>query len=302
MIPTNLSDIAGRGGLLLKRYAPEILTGVGLIGMTLGAVVAVKQTLKLESTVQSAEVRVNNVKETRSLAVGNDDVEVYSDEQYRKDLYRAYLTNVLEFTKLYGPAVSLFIAGAGSVLAGHGIMRKRNVALVAAYNAVEKSFALYRARVIEDLGEDKDRDYRLGITETFEKGEDGIKTSIIDVDPTRMSKYARVFDETNPQWQDEPGYNQFFLTSEQNYINDKLLAMGHVFLNEVYDRLGFDRTQEGSVVGWFVEPNGVGDTFIDFGIYDASSQAKRHFVNGYERSIWLDFNVDGVIFDKIGKR
>lgn len=295
MIPANAKGIFGRGTLVLKKWAPEILTGVGLLSMTGGAVLAVRATLKLEDSVAKAEERIYEAKNANDILP--DEVEKYDEKALQRKLYQAYLWNVLEFTKLYGPAVSLFTAGTFSVLAGHGIMRKRNVALVAAYNAVEKSFEAYRARVIEDLGIEKDRDYRLGITETTEKGEDGKKTSIIDIDPTHMSQYARVFDEGNANWQTEPGYNQFFLTAEQNYINDKLRAVGHVFLNEVYERLGFDHTQEGAVVGWTLSKDH--DNYIDFGVYDASTQSKRNFVNGWEKSIWLDFNVDGLIFDKI---
>jgi hypothetical protein len=295
MIPTNLKGVVGRGGLILKKFAPEILTGVGLVSMTGGAFLAVRATLRFEDVLHEAEERLEEARNVNDELP--DEVEPWSEKDIQKRLYKAYLRNVLAFLKLYGPATSLFVAGAGSVLAAHGIMRKRNVALVAAYNAVEKSWAAYRARLIEDLGEAKDLDYIRGITETSEKGEDGKKTSAIEVDPTKMSQYVRVFDETNPQWQKEPGYNQFFLAAEQNWINDKLLHSGHVFLNEVYDRLGFERTTEGAVVGWIIKKDG--DNFIDFGVYDASTQSKRRFVNGFENSIWLDFNVDGVIYDLI---
>lgn len=292
------SRMIGRAGLILKKYSPEILTGVGLASMTAGAFLAIRATTKLEKELLMAETRVVEIREAHELSIDNPEVEPYSHREYERALRRAYLRNVMEFTKLYGPAVTLFVSGVGSILAGHGIMRKRNVALVAAYNAVEKSFAAYRARVIQDLGDEKDRDYRYGITETTEKGEDGKRVTSAVVDPGSMSRYARIFDETNPEWQREPGFNQFFLTSTQNWFNDKLLAVGHVFLNEVYERLGFEHTKEGAVVGWVIGSNG-GDQFIDFGIYDAANQAKRDFVNGYEQSIWLDFNVDGLIYDKI---
>jgi hypothetical protein len=290
MAPSSITQVLGRGQLVLQKYSPEILTGVGLLSMGAGAFLAVKQTLKLEVTVEAAEERIKAVKALET-----------TDKQAQ--LRKAYLKNVLEFTKLYGPSISLFVSGAGAILAGHGIMRKRNVALVAAYNAIEKSFQAYRARVIEDLGLEKDRDYLLGINETFEQGKDGKKESVVTVDPTKASRYVRIFDETNPEWQAAPGFNQFFLTAKQNWFNDKLHATGHVFLNDVYRVLGFEDTEEGAVVGWVLDnEDPEADHYIDFGIYDAASQQKRHFVNGYENSIWLDFNVDGYILDKIGKR
>lgn len=296
----SLTKLAGPVGFKLQKYAPEILTVVGLASMTAGALMAVKATTKLESVIARAEARIADVKADIELA---DNPEVHTSVPYdspqamKKALYGAYLRNVLEFTKLYGPAVSVFIAGGVSIAVGHGILAKRNVALVAAYNAVEKSFAAYRARVIEDLGEDKDRDYRYGLTDATETA-DGKKVTSTKHDPNHMSMYARIFDEGNELWQDAPGYNQYFLTSVQNQFNDLLISRGHVFLNEVYDRLGFQRTTAGQAVGWIMKEGN--DNFIDFDIYDLSDKAKRNFINLDERNIFLDFNVDGVIFDKIG--
>ena len=84
---------------------------------------------------------------------------------------------------------------------------------------------------------------------------------------------------------------------QENYANDLLKTRGHLFLNEVYDMLGIPRTQAGQIVGWvYDEKNPVGDNFVDFGILDLYDEKKREFVNGYERTILLDFNVDGEIF------
>ena len=91
-----------------------------------------------------------------------------------------------------------------------------------------------------------------------------------------------------------------FLKDQQRYANDRLKTKGCLFLNEVYDMLGIPRTKAGAIVGWiFDEKHPNGDNFVDFGIYDIHNDKKRDFVNGYERTILLDFNVDGVIYDKI---
>ena len=91
-----------------------------------------------------------------------------------------------------------------------------------------------------------------------------------------------------------------FLRHQQNYANDILKNRGYLFLNEVYDMLGFPRTKYGQIVGWvYDEKNSNGDNFVDFGIYDKDNPEKRKFVNGYETAIWLDFNVDGNILDLI---
>jgi hypothetical protein len=70
-----------------------------------------------------------------------------------------------------------------------------------------------------------------------------------------------------------------------------------VFLNEVYEQLGIPASRAGAVVGWTILPGG--DGYIDFGIFDGENSSARMFVNGHEKSILLDFNVDGVIYNKI---
>lgn len=291
LIPTGMAGVVGRGGLVLKKHAPAILTVVGLASMTAGAVMAVKQTLKLEAVVDRAEERVAEAR-----VIGRE----VDQKSAQKALYKAYLRNTLELTKLYGPAFSMFASGIVSVAVGHGLLQKRNVQLVAAVNAVEKSFQAYRERVIKDLGEEKDRDYLLGIEETSSKGEDGKKSTITEFDPSKMNQFSRVFDDGNDYWQaEDPSFNQFFLTTEQRIINDILLHRGHVFLNEIYDRLGFKRVPEGNVLGWIVSKDG--PNYIDFGLYDASTETKRNFINGYEKSIWLNFNIQGEVLSKIGK-
>ena len=117
------------------------------------------------------------------------------------------------------------------------------------------------------------------------------------------SQYARFFDEANINWDKSPEQNMYFLKMVQNQMNDKLKARGHVFLNEVYDALGFDRSEAGQLVGWVWNNDNTameaGDGYIDFGIFDGNDCAKRAFVNGDERSILLDFNIDGMIYDLI---
>jgi hypothetical protein len=158
--------------------------------------------------------------------------------------------------------------------------------------------------VIEEFGEEKDKQYRTGV-HVIPKGSTIIdaegnqkksKEEVRTVDPNGVSVNARFFDETCPQWSKTAEYNLAFLKCQQNYANDLLHSRGHIFLNEVYDMLGIPRSQAGSVVGWV---KGNGDDYIDFGIFDVTDGRKRDFVNGYERNILLDFNVDGIIYNLI---
>ena len=65
-------------------------------------------------------------------------------------------------------------------------------------------------------------------------------------------------------------------------------------LNDAYDKLGLDRTVPGAVVGWVWD--GEGDNMIDFGLYNPVNE---RFLSGHEQAVWLDFNVDGVVYEQI---
>ncbi|MCX7817553.1 MAG: DUF6353 family protein [Syntrophales bacterium] len=300
VIKSTIIRTAGRSGLLLRKHSPEILMGVGVIGVVTSAVMACRSTLKAEEVIDEAKKKIDKIhyaKETIS-------VEEYTEQDYKKDLAVAYVQTGIDFVRLYGPAVLVGVASIGCLVGSHNIMRKRNIALVAAYKAVEQSFSDYRKRVVAELGEDKDYQFKHGIktevVDGVEIGEDGkkkkTKNVVTTMDPNGISQYARFFDESCVQWSKTPEYNLMFLKCQQNHANDLLHSRGHIFLNEVYDMLGIPRTQEGAVVGWV---KGEGDDFVDFGIFDGNDTKKRDFVNGYERSILLDFNVAGVIYNMI---
>ena len=299
----------GRGGLVLKKYSPEILTAAGVIGTVGSTVLACKATLKVEDILDEAKKKSNLIN-----AVHDGEIEVdaeYTDKDYSKDLLVNRTQTAVKLIKLYGPAISLGALSIAAILGGQHILRKRNVAVMAAYKLCEESFNNYRSRVMEELGEETDRQFYSGMTEETVKdkvkskdGKTKTVTKKVEKAPDHLySQYARFFDEANINWDKSPEQNMYFLKMVQNQMNDKLKARGHVFLNEVYDALGFDRSEAGQLVGWVWNKDNTameaGDGYIDFGIFDGNDYAKRAFVNGDERSILLDFNIDGMIYDLI---
>lgn len=299
----------GRGGLVLKKYSPEILTAAGVIGTVGSTVLACKATLKVEDILDEAKKKSNLIN-----AVHDGEIEVdaeYTDKDYSKDLIVNRTQTAVKLIKLYGPAITLGALSITAILGGQHILRKRNVAVMAAYKLCEESFNNYRSRVKDELGEEKDRQFYYGMTEETVKdkvkskdGKTKTVTKKVEKAPDHLySQYARFFDEANINWDKSPEQNMYFLKMVQNQMNDKLKARGHVFLNEVYDALGFDRSEAGQLVGWVWDKDNTameaGDGYIDFGIFDGSDYAKRAFVNGDERSILLDFNIDGMIYDLI---
>lgn len=290
LIPTSVSTKVGRKMLLINRSSPSLLFGVGVVGMVGSSVLACRATLKLSETLHEArhDLEVANSIEHRK----------YEDagESKQKDVAIIYAQSAVKVAKLYGPAILVGSASIACLTKSHTVLLQRNLALTAAYAAVDQAFSQYRARVVEKYGEDQDREFRYSTEEVEVIDEKGKMHTELRVGPDGASQYARFFDSFSVCWDKNPEYNMVFLQCQQRYSNDMLIARGHMFLNEVYDRLGLERTRAGSVVGWVISEDG--DNFIDFGVFDGSG-ASRSFVNAREGAILLDFNVDGVIWDKI---
>ena len=288
---------------VVEKHSPEILAGVGVVGVVASTVMACKATMKLNDILEESKETRDKIKEVESNPRYE---EQYSHEDAKKDLTINYTQTAMKIAKLYAPAVILGSASLGCLLASNDILRKRNAALSAAYMTVDKSFKEYRSRVAERFGEEIEKEIRYNIkaeevTSTV-VAEDGSETTVTEtvktMDPNLYSDYAKFFDEASPYWQKDPAYNFMFLKSQQQYANDLLKARGRLFLNEVYEMLGIDKTKAGQIVGWVYNPeNPIGDNFVDFGIFDMSKERVRAFVNGYEPNILLDFNVDGNIWD-----
>lgn len=274
-----------RSGLVLRKVSPDIMVGVGVVGLVGATVLACRATLKLENTVDNSRDDIETVKA--------------NPESTGNDLAKVYFRSSMDIARLYAPAIGVGISSITLILGAHGIMHRRNAALAASYTALEQSYAAYRARVVEDLGPEKERE--LFTTPTpAEQTTSGIsKLDFNGENPTGVSPYARFFDESSSEWEKNPEYNLTFLNAQQAWMNEKLRAQGHLFLNEVYDALGLPRSQAGAIVGW-VYGHPACDDFVDFGMYDVSTVPQRaDFVNGYERAVLLDFNVQGPIYDLI---
>ena len=291
-------------GLKIKKHSPEILIVTGIVGTVTSAVMACKATTKLNDILEDAKSDIDKIYD------GIENGEIlgveYPEEDGKKDLTITYIQTGLKVAKLYAPSVALGVLSLTAVVTSNNILRKRNIALAAAYTTIDKSFKEYRGRVVERFGKNVDRELRYNIkakeieeTVTDEKTgkEKTVKKTVNVTDPTQYSVYARFYDDGCTGWTKNPEDNLYFLKCQENYANDILKTRGHLFLNEVYDMLGIPRTQAGQIVGWvYDEKNPVGDNFVDFGIFDLYNERKRDFVNGYERTILLDFNVDGEIF------
>lgn len=299
-IMTNVSRLFNNTGLRIKKHSPEIFMVAGIVGTVASTVMACKATTKATGLLEDAK------KEIEAIHTVAEKDDKYSEKDLQHALTISYAQTGVKLVKLYAPAIAVGTLSIASIVYGHRILHKRNIALAAAYTVVDKGFKNYRKNVVERFGNEVDKELRYNIkakeieTEVVdEKGKKSVKKEIVDsVDAdylSSISDYARFFDETSSEYRKDSEYNLMFLRRQQNWANDLLRSRGHLFLNEVYDMLGMQRTQAGQVVGWYYDTKKPhGDNFVDFNIYNGSERS-RAFVNGHERAILLDFNVDGPI-------
>ena len=286
------------------KHSPEILMVAGVVGTVTSAVMACKATRKLDDILDESKSDIEKIHD--AMEHPENLPETYTEEDGKKDLAITYIQTGVKIAKLYGPSIVLGGLSITAMLTSNNILRKRNIALAAAYTAVDRSFKEYRGRVVERFGESLDKELRYNIKAkeveeviTDENGkEKKVKKTVNAVDPNVYSDYARFFDDGCLGWAKDPEHNLYYLKCQQAQANDRLQREGYLYLNDVYEMLGIPRTKAGQVVGWiYDEKNPVGDNFVDFGIFNADIERNRDFVNGYEKTILLDFNVDGNILE-----
>lgn len=281
-----VTRLVGRAGLVLSKHAPTILTAAGTAGFIGTTVLASKATLKVEETVAEEAallVKVHEAHEAGKL----------SDKDATHDKVVLYTRMTTKLAKLYAPALILGAASIVSLATGHGIMLKRNASLAAAYAAVDQAFKTYKKKIESKFGKEAVLDALVSTPQEDLTKDEMTLEAVTAVDG--VSPYGVIFDEDNVNWSADEDLAKLHLDCQQQYANDILQTRGHIFLNEVYKMLGFPHTPAGAVTGWV---KGQGDDFVDFNIFDGMFEGEDK--NGRTVTKWaLDFNVDGVMYDKI---
>lgn len=299
-IMKSVNGVASKAVMKLKKHSPEILVVAGIAGTVVSAVLACKATTKVAEILDETKGTLDTIHE--GMETGAINGQEYTTEDGKKDTVVVYAQTGVKLAKLYGPAIILGTLSITSILASNNILRKRNVALGAAYAAIDKSFKEYRGRVIERFGEQVDTELKYGIkAKKFEEievdpetgKEKKIKKTVMVADPNLQSDYAVYFDSKSRNYETNPDYNRMFLKAQQAFANDKLQTRGHLFLNEVLDDLDLPRTPAGQIVGW--TKNGP-DGYVNFRIIEVERETED---GHHEPALLLDFNVEGNIWEKM---
>lgn len=292
---------------LMDDNKSELLLGVGLISF-FGAVIA---------------TGIAAVKATDELRDAQDELdyirwEAEEDDEplTKKEELKIMAKPVVKSLRWYLISVGLVGLGTYSILKSRTILIEEYENELGIYAAtilgIDKAFRAYRQRVIDDQGEEKDLEYRYGtrkqeIETEYEdaKGRKKTKKEEVEViEDLDFSDTSKFFDDTCNGYLPDPESNFVYLKTIEKSFNKLLSARykgrrrpGIVYLNEVYDELGIERTKRGQLEGWVYDPEDpiLSQTGIDFGIINDKSRANRRFVNGLEPICLLNFNCFPVI-------
>lgn len=315
----SIGVIIKKGAWLAKKYAPEILTYGGLISMVGGTVFACKQTPKAVEILNETKANLAAIKATKDEAEANDGqiahttaegtvtMITYTKQDYQKDLVLQHRNNAVSLAKTYAGPALLIIGGVASVLGGHGILRKRNIATAAMLGSALEGFRKYRGNVIQDLGEAADKKYLYGLKkpqmiETI-NAETGEITKEPMAGPTGFEaipddpRYVMFSKTTCPEFYKGNLLSDLAtLKTAQNHCNERLKIYGHLTVNEARELFGAKAIPEGMDNGWVID--GDGDGYVDFGLFDTVTGDPKAWVFEYvkeDNGIPVEFNIDGNI-------
>lgn len=220
----------------LTKYSPEILTGLGVAGMIGCTILAVKATPKA--------------------------IKLIDDKKKEKGVEKLTPVETVKAAwKPYIPAMAVGVTSAACIIGASATNYRRNAALTAAYTLSETAFTEYREKVIETIGEEKEKEVKSKIAkDRVEKNPVSHNTVIVT-----GSGNTLCLDETSGRYFYS---DKNYIEKVQNTLNQRMLfdICGYVSLNEFYDELDIDHLDIGDKIGW--NTSHMIDIHIDGGISD----------------------------------
>lgn len=301
-VKTAITSQAAEKAFLLGKHSPKILFGVGVIGFGATVYLACKSTLKLPKILSDHEHELDDLAEARG-------TETIGDDEYNKLVRKEKLYTAGKILKLYAIPVGIGALSIGALTGSHIVLNKQNAGLLATVKALETGYKQYRERVVADQGAEKDWEYAHGaekveVEETLANGKKKVTTKTVVMDKNGLSPYATVWGKgTSKAWSRIPLENPMILQARQAWCNDKLKSQGYLFLNQAREILGMEDVPEGQFVGWLYNHEDAGDEYVTLGIFESNLNSDAQaFIDGYHNEVMIDFNVDGEIWSKIGKK
>ena len=299
-----------------KQHSPEILLGLGIVGVVGGTVLACKATTKLDRILDEADDRKQNVDKVLSdpkKYISED--AVYTEEDAENDKRIIKVQTVGSIVKAYAPAVLLEFGGLACICASFGILKKREAAVAGMLAATERAYAAYRKRVADKYGEEEEQNIFYDIQETtvIDVDENNNTTETKVKTPNNLTdKYTFIFDAAHfKTFKEDARENGYFLLGVQDAFNSLLRdgraatskkGRGYVYLDEVLEQLGYIWDDKDSKEAWthlagfvYDQNDPSCDNCVDFGL---GSPVNEAFNNGDEPVAILNFNCCGNVWQR----
>ena len=289
---TVVTRTAGLALLKAKQNSPTLMFVAGLVGVTSAAVLASKATLELDKTIDPHLRHFQDI----NIVLDSAEAPNYGQAEAIKDRSIVMVQLIFDLGKLYGPAIVVGGLGIACLTGSHNILQKRNAAITAAYVGLEKSFNAYRERVAKELGAEKEKELHYEVEKALYPEVDALGSRLHSNDPALYSRWYN--SQTTKEWRGNRHDNLYFLNCQQKFANDRLHRKGYLFLNDVLESLGLEVCEYGQVVGWVMKGTD-GDKYVEFGIFDHHTDQLKYYIGGTNDEIFLDFNVDGIVADKL---
>lgn len=222
----------------VSKHSPEILTGIGITGWLTTTVLAVAVTPKALKLIEQEKNRQN-----RKLIEEAEKNGQSSCEQISK----LKPIDVVKTTwKCYAPAVGMAAASTACLIGASSTNLKRNAALATAYKISESALTEYREKVIETIGEDKEREVR-----------ESIHKDRIEQNPVSKSEVI-ITEKGNTLCYDLDSKRYFksdmnTIEKAVNEINRQMIYENYASLNDFYDKIGLEYTKIGGRLGWNID-------------------------------------------------
>lgn len=213
----NLKNMLGASKDFMDKHSPEILTSVGIAGMVTSTILAVRVTPRALDLIEDKKYELD------------------TDELTKREIVQACW-------KCYIPSIITGGAAIACIVGASKINSRRNVMLATAYNLTERTLTEYRDKVVEVIGEEKEKEIR-----------DEIAKDRIDKKPINDTVF--VSEKGNTLCYDSISGRYFKSDAEkirkaENVLNRKLMGEAYVSLNDFYDLIGLPYTQIGFDLGW----------------------------------------------------
>ena len=224
---------------LLSKYSPEILTGIGIAGMVTSTILAVKATPKAVDLIENLrKEQWQNISAKQANELNKNGV---------VELPPITKIDIVKVTwKGYIPAVSTSIVSIACLIGANSVNNRRNAALATAFKISETALREYKNKVIETIGEEKERVLSSKIDE------DKIRNNPIDSSQVYLTEKGNVlcYDSMSGRYF-KSDIN--VIESAVNKVNKQMLTEMYISLNDFYSELGLKGTYVGDDLGWNVD-------------------------------------------------